>query len=43
MNALYEQYGIAPERIARVVAFAIDQAADVTINEFTVDPSKQVW
>ena len=43
MGALYEQYGIAPERIARVVAFAIDQPEDVTINEFTVGPTKQAW
>jgi NADP-dependent 3-hydroxy acid dehydrogenase YdfG len=43
MGALYEQYGIAPERIARVIAFAIDQPEDVTINEFTVGPAKQAW
>lgn len=43
MNALYEQYGIAPERIARVVAFAIDQPEDMTVNEFTVGPTKQAW
>jgi NADP-dependent 3-hydroxy acid dehydrogenase YdfG len=43
MNALYTQYGIAPERIARVVAVAIDQPDDVTINEFTVGPAKQAW
>ena len=43
MKALYQQYGITPERIARVVAFAIDQPDDVTVNEFTVGPTKQAW
>ena len=43
MGALYEQVGIAPERVARVVAFAIDQPEDVNVNEFTVGPTKQAW
>jgi hypothetical protein len=34
MAELYEQYGISPDRIANVVAFAIDQPDDTTINEF---------
>ena len=41
--ALYEQYGISPDRIANVVAFAIDQPEDTTINEFTVGPANQPW
>lgn len=43
MTALYEQYGIAPERVASVVAFAIEQPADTTINEFTIGPTTQPW
>jgi len=43
MQGLYEQYGIPPERIARVVAFAIDQPEDTTVNEFTVGPANQPW
>jgi NADP-dependent 3-hydroxy acid dehydrogenase YdfG len=43
MAKLYERFGIAPERIANVVAFAIDQPEDTTINEFTVGPANQPW
>lgn len=43
MRGLYAKYGIAPERIAAVVAFAIDQPDDTTINEFTVGPANQPW
>jgi NADP-dependent 3-hydroxy acid dehydrogenase YdfG len=43
MQNLYEQYGISPDRIANVVAFAIDQPEDTTINEFTVGPANQPW
>jgi len=43
MQGLYDQYGIPPERIARVVAFAIDQPEDTTVNEFTVGPANQPW
>lgn len=43
MGGLYERYGISPERIARVVAFALDQPEDTTINEFTVGPTRQPW
>ncbi|WP_268740380.1 SDR family NAD(P)-dependent oxidoreductase [Thauera sp. Sel9] len=28
---------------ARVVAFAIDQPGDTTVNEFTVGPANQPW
>lgn len=42
-HALYHQYGISPDRIANVVAFAIDQPEDTTINEFTVGPANQPW
>ena len=43
MQGLYDKYGIAPERIADVVAFAIDAPEDTTINEFTVGPANQPW
>ena len=43
MQKVYQQYGIAPERVANVVAFAIDQPEDTTINEFTVGPANQPW
>ncbi|MFM0487690.1 SDR family oxidoreductase [Paraburkholderia graminis] len=43
MRGIYDKYGIAPERIANVVAFAIDQPEDTTVNEITVGPSNQPW
>lgn len=43
LEELYKQYGIPPERIASVVAFAIDQPEDTTVNEFTVGPANQPW
>lgn len=43
MAALYEQYGISPEAIARIVAFALEQPADVNVSEFTVGPTTQPW
>ena len=43
MTALYERYGIAPDRVANVVAFAIDQPEDTNVNEFTIGPTKQPW
>lgn len=43
MTGLYEQYGISPDRVANVVAFAIDQPEDTNVNEFTVGPTFQPW
>ena len=43
MTALYEQYGISPEAIARIVAFALEQPEDVNVSEFTVGPTTQPW
>lgn len=43
MQGIYAKYGISPDRIANVVAFAIDQPDDTTINEFTVGPANQPW
>ncbi|KAB2494254.1 SDR family oxidoreductase [Priestia endophytica] len=43
MTAVYEQYGITPDRVANVVAFALDQPEDTNINEFTIGPTNQPW
>lgn len=43
MTALYNRYGISPDRVAQVVAFAIDLPEDTTVNEFTIGPSNQPW
>lgn len=43
MTALYEKYGISPDAIARIVAFALEQPEDVNISEFTVGPTIQPW
>jgi len=40
---MYEQYEITPDRIANVVAFAIDQPEDTNVSEFTVGPTTQPW
>src|SRR5213082_676561 len=34
MKAIYKTYGISPDRVAEIVAFAIDQPEDTTVNEF---------
>ena len=43
MERLYDAVGISADRIANVVAVAIDQPEDTTISEFTVGPVKQPW
>ena len=43
MEEMYDQYGISADRIADVVAFAIDQPDDTNVNEFTVGPTAQPW
>lgn len=43
MTALYEKHGISPDRVANVVAFAIDQPEDTNVNEFTIGPTTQPW
>lgn len=43
MTKLYKQYGISPDRVANVVAFAIDQPEDTNVNEFTIGPTPQPW
>ena len=42
-HALYQRYGIAPERVADVVAYALALPADTTVNEFTIGPANQPW
>jgi NADP-dependent 3-hydroxy acid dehydrogenase YdfG len=43
MAQLYERYGISPDRVASVVAFALDLPEDTTVNEFTIGPANQPW
>ncbi|ULH17944.1 SDR family oxidoreductase (plasmid) [Deinococcus sp. KNUC1210] len=43
MTALYRQHGISADRVASVVAFAVDQPDDTNITEFTVGPTTQPW
>jgi NADP-dependent 3-hydroxy acid dehydrogenase YdfG len=43
MQQLYDTYEIGPDRVANVVAFAIDQPADTNVNEFTIGPTNQPW
>jgi NADP-dependent 3-hydroxy acid dehydrogenase YdfG len=43
MRGVYDTFQIAPDRIANVVAIAIDTPEDTTINEFTVGPANQPW
>lgn len=38
----YDEFAIAPERIANAVAFAINSPEDTAINEIVIRPSKQV-
>lgn len=40
---MYNQYQIGPDRVANVIAFAIDQPEDTNINEFTIGPTTQPW
>ncbi|MDR1658665.1 MAG: SDR family oxidoreductase [Deltaproteobacteria bacterium] len=42
-KVLYEKYGISPESVANIVAFALDQPEDINISEFTVGPTTQPW
>ncbi|MGP4116915.1 SDR family oxidoreductase [Levilactobacillus zymae] len=41
MRQFYDAVGITPDAVARVVNFAVDQPADVNVNEFTIYPTKQ--
>lgn len=43
LKRIDDTYGISPGRIANVIAFAIDQLEDATINAFTVGPANQPW
>lgn len=43
MQANYDKYQIGPDRVANVVAFAINQPEDTNVSEFTVGPTNQPW
>lgn len=43
MQGLYDAFGISPDRIAKVVSFALDMPEDTTVNEFTIGPANQPW
>ncbi|WP_270334515.1 SDR family oxidoreductase [Ligilactobacillus acidipiscis] len=43
VNEMYAKYEISPERVANVVAFAIDQPEDTNVSEFTIGPTIQPW
>ena len=43
MQGLYAAFGISPDRIADVVAYALDLPEDTTVSEFTVGPARQPW
>ena len=43
MKGLYANFGISSDRIADVVAFALDMPEDTTVNEFTIGPARQPW
>ena len=40
---LYDTYEIPAERVASVVAFALNQPEDTNISEFTIGPTTQPW
>ena len=40
---LYDTYEIPAERVANVVAFALNQPDDTNISEFTIGPTTQPW
>jgi NADP-dependent 3-hydroxy acid dehydrogenase YdfG len=43
MKQTYDAYQIDADRVANVVAFAIDQPEDTNVNEFTIGPTDQPW
>ncbi|PTQ73490.1 SDR family oxidoreductase [Celeribacter persicus] len=43
MQGVYDAFGISPDRVAKVVSFALDLPEDTTVNEFTVGPANQPW
>ena len=42
-RALYDTYEIPSERVANVVAFALNQPEDTNVSEFTLGPTTQPW
>ena len=43
MRGLYDTYEIPAERVANVVAFALNQPEDTNISEFILGPTTQPW
>lgn len=43
MQGIYDKYVISPDRIADIVAFAVDAPEERVINEFTIGPANQPW
>jgi NADP-dependent 3-hydroxy acid dehydrogenase YdfG len=43
MQTVYDKYGIAPDHIADVVAFALNAPENTNITEFTGGPTAQPW
>lgn len=43
MRSLYDSYEIPAERVANVVAFALNQPEDTNVSEFTLGPTTQPW
>lgn len=42
-RVIYDKYVISPDRIADIVAFAVDAPEERVINEFTIGPANQPW
>lgn len=43
MQKTYDTYEITPDRVAKVIEFAIDMPEDTNVNEFTIGPTNQPW
>ncbi|EKQ04393.1 short-chain dehydrogenase/reductase family oxidoreductase [Lacticaseibacillus casei 21/1] len=43
LKKTYDTYEITPDRIAKVVEFAIDMPEDTNVSELTVGPTIQPW
>lgn len=43
MKAFYEEKGISADSVVRYVVYAIEQPAEVSINEITLRPTQKVF
>lgn len=43
MRQYYDNFEISPDRVADIVAFAIDAPEDTNMSEFTMGPTRQAW